>query len=320
MSRQYQALQISLIIFAMLTIVLGVTTYLSLHTSAELRVEAKTAHEAADKGHALALQAQQDAGELKTLLGFKADEKLDAIQQQAAADMQFCASTLPESCRTYRGALAAVHDAVVAGNREVASGKHEIKSLADAMEHRETGSQAQIDQFRTSNRRLGAQAVTVEKTANDELARAKENLRGIERTLDKVQAETRQKVADARQQVEELQGKCKDLAQENERLKKQQDESQASSVTQGHIVRVSAQLRTAWIDLGSADGVRQLLPFNVYPATAAKLNTTTQKGMVRVSNVPEAHMAEAKIVEDNPADPLVPRDKVHSPGWKPSGR
>ena len=76
----------------------------------------------------------------------------------------------------------------------------------------------------------------------------------------------------------------------------------------------------AWIDLGLADAVRPLLGFNVYPAEAANLNKSTTKGKIEVSKVTEAHLAEAKIVDDKPSDPMVPGDKIHSPGWQPGRR
>ena len=76
MARENQGLQIALIIFVMLTIILGVTTYLFFRQSEEAFNKAKQNQEEATKKTQLCDKANEDADELKRLIGAAKTDKV----------------------------------------------------------------------------------------------------------------------------------------------------------------------------------------------------------------------------------------------------
>jgi hypothetical protein len=318
MSRQNQALQIAVVVFAMLAIVLGVTTFLSARRCEDLRMQAQASQESAASSQTLAEQARGEAGELKGFIGFPAANSLQTVREQVAQDMYSCAAALPEGCRSYRAALWSLHDVAQDLGGEVSQQRGEIKSLAASLDGREDARKAQIREQEKAVVQSGKDARNAELTAATELARAKERAEVQARAMDHVRNEAKQKIADYDQKVKDLRQQCAELAAENERLRTKLTQLTRQDFTAAHgtIRRVSEQLHTAWIDLGSADGVRPFLPFDVYPTEAAHLNKSSHKGRIEVTRVEEPHLAAAKIVKDKPNDPMLPGDKVHSPQWK----
>ena len=71
------------------------------------------------------------------------------------------------------------------------------------------------------------------------------------------------------------------------------------------------------IDLGYADALHAMVPFDVYAAGAARLAPDGRKGRIEVTRVLETHLAEARMVSQKETDPLIPGDKIRSTTWLP---
>jgi len=101
MARENQGLQIALIIFVVLTIALGVTTFLFFRSYEEADLKAKANLAEATKNEAMARDKQEKLNHLKQLLGFAITETMDSIDEAAAQDMQTMAANFPEENRFY---------------------------------------------------------------------------------------------------------------------------------------------------------------------------------------------------------------------------
>jgi hypothetical protein len=75
-----------------------------------------------------------------------------------------------------------------------------------------------------------------------------------------------------------------------------------------------------WINLGAADALTRLTTFSVYPGDAVDLSKAVKKASVEVTQLLDDHMAEARVIDDKDADPILPGDKVHTPTWSPGER
>jgi len=78
----------------------------------------------------------------------------------------------------------------------------------------------------------------------------------------------------------------------------------------GKISWVNQRARTAWIDLGQADGITPQTRFAVRSVDAAKWLVGRRKGVVEVTKVLSDRLAEVRIVEDSPSDPITPGDRI----------
>jgi hypothetical protein len=85
---------------------------------------------------------------------------------------------------------------------------------------------------------------------------------------------------------------------------------------QGEITRVTDGGQTVWLDLGSADGLREGVPFSVIPSDTVKVSKATPKARLQVTKVVDAHLAQAKATDLNPRNPIMTGDKIYSPAWR----
>ena len=141
--------------------------------------------------------------------------------------------------------------------------------------------------------------------------------------MHKAMVQTRQEAdlaqADAQKKWEQLQGEYQEALRtiKDLRGKIEPENGGRLKVADGTICGVSHRLNLAWIDLGWADSLRRMLPFTVYPPEAVWLQQSAQKGTIEVTRILEDHLAEARVMDEQIADPILRGDKVHSPFWSP---
>ncbi len=87
----------------------------------------------------------------------------------------------------------------------------------------------------------------------------------------------------------------------------------------GKITLVESGQRLVWLDRGSADGLRPGVRFSVFDRDVEQLGAGRKglKGVVQVSRVTGSHRSQARIIESDKLDPLLPGDVVFSPIWSP---
>ena len=95
-----QGLQIALIVFVMLTVVLGVTAFVFIHKCDEQDRKVKDMETTASKATADLAQKDDECKELKRLMGLP-NKPLEAVHQQFKNDMESYAGNWPEDTRFY---------------------------------------------------------------------------------------------------------------------------------------------------------------------------------------------------------------------------
>lgn len=149
MARENQGLQIGLIIFVMLTIILGVTTYLFFRQYEEATTKATTAAADLAKTTRLASKNEDDANELKRLIGVAKTEKIETITSSTfQADMKKYGASYPDVDRFYRPLLEKMQKTIDAKNAELAEATIKLQKFDNEFNVREANKQPQIDQFK----------------------------------------------------------------------------------------------------------------------------------------------------------------------------
>ena len=121
MARENQGLQIALIIFVMLTIILGVTTFLFFRQYQEKDIAAKEARQQATENKNSATTIQDHFNTLKGYCGFDATATIDTIGEDYRTHMDKFAANLPEQNRNYIAALQDQSATIDAKNASLAS-------------------------------------------------------------------------------------------------------------------------------------------------------------------------------------------------------
>ena len=91
-------------------------------------------------------------------------------------------------------------------------------------------------------------------------------------------------------------------------------------VPDGQITWANQAAKTVWINLGLADGLRRQTLFSVYDQADNGVTRTARKASVEVTRVIDQHLAEARIITDLAANPILPGDQIFSPAWRPGKR
>ena len=97
-----------------------------------------------------------------------------------------------------------------------------------------------------------------------------------------------------------------------------QPKSERFEVPDGRITMVHQQHNTVWIDLGAAHGLKELTTFSVYDIKEPGVmhEKSDIKAKIQITRILEDRMAEARILDDNIANPVLRGDLIHSPNFQ----
>jgi hypothetical protein len=339
--REGQGLQIAVISFAMLTIILAITTYIFYAQSqtAQKDVEQKTKalsekqNEANKlKYHVKAMQYALGAKDValsdvelaeKTAGGSDAEAK--EVLENFNNDIALLGDQVaPEGPRSYRTFVTALLGALAKKNASIADANEQLKKQMADKDAAEQAAKARADVAAAASEKavadykaetdnfvsMRAQSDEEKKKLTDQLAASTARA-----------AKEQQRVNDEKEvfikQNTQLLGNNKVLRERidkvNEGLK------DLFENPDGHIIKVDQRLRMAWIDVGRADGLLRQTTFSVYDHNEKGAATDKSKARLEVVSLSD-HQAEARILEDTPKNPIIAGDIIHSPAWSPGQR
>lgn len=317
MARENQGLQIALIVFVMFTIVLGVTTFIFYRQYEEASIKAEKAQQDASTKTIQARTVQDENNKLKELMGFDPTMKWEAINAQHTEDMQTYASTFPEDTRFYHPVLAQLAEAVDDKNIELIA----LKSLNTDWERKYAQRVAITAPQIAEHDRVRQEAVTAQAAAmtaynaqrnqsiKDQADMAALYAKGRKEFGDKL-AVAESAFGIAKRKLTEAQGLIEGQRDKLESLSKE-----TFAAPDGEIRWVNQRDGTVWINLGRGDALARQITFAVYPMDTTNLTRGGKKASIEVTQILDNHLAEARILEDNVRDPIMPGDKIHTPVW-----
>ncbi len=336
-SREAQGWQISVIIFALLTVILAITTYVFYSQSETAVKDMKAAQETAKT-------AQQNEKKLfyrmtayKYVLGAggitmgevdaarqsagQEDEEVKGLLDKFAKDMQMFGSEVgAEGAKNYVTLPEYLLAVITKQNEKVVDTNAREKKLLD-----------EKDSFQANEKKLTETAVSVQTVAQNDLASEKVK-------FDEARTAVTTKMTSLETQLAGKDKTIKDITEkavkERELLEKQVLQYQQLSdglrtqvssfreasqfeIPDGVVTWVNQQQRIAWINLGTADGLNRQTTFSVYNYDQAGVSSAKPKGRIEVIKVTGPHSAECRILDDQVANPIMPKDLIHSPAWSP---
>ncbi|MBN1910965.1 MAG: hypothetical protein JW818_14560 [Pirellulales bacterium] len=320
MARENQGLQITLIVFVVLTILLGAFCFVFFSQSKDLTAKLTEAQKDAEHAKGAVGSLEDDLKKLKQYIGFTENDDVQTIQETFKKDMAAYASSFPADTQYYHQVVGAMYKSMESAYAQRDEERKTTKMQKAQLAAVDMNVTKQIDP-------LKAKIQTVETESADAVARAnaardllKTDKRNLEESL------KNQKTAHTTE-VTELQGKATALAQE---LKKKADDygvvrQKLEDITrpnpdrfQGAVDYVSQHDRTVYINLGWADGLRPQVNFSVYPAEENQVTELARKAKIEVTEVIGAHRAKARIISDRPTDPILPQDRLFTAIWSPN--
>ena len=316
--RESQGLQITLIIFVMLTVILAVTTYIFWSRSGNLAREVATLQKDNGTLKAAADQAIDNATQLKELIGHSPDTAIEAIKEQFNRDMlTYAGDTLPEVQRTYKELPAYLLATIQDRHQQINTLDEQVKRLTQELDKTKQQSQQEIAEAK----RIQAESEAALRKTRDEFAGERDRLNQekgqFAQQIDQSRTAMTELETKSQQQIDALQKQVK-----NKDLILEQREEQLTAATQtsfevpdGKITWVNPKTGMVYINLGCADGLRRQVTFSVYGTDVNNLVREEKKGSIEVTRVIDDHLSEARTTEDDPKQPILPGDVIFTPLW-----
>lgn len=351
------AVHYALIIFVMLSVILGITTYMFHREYSDRAAKITELEGKAGTQTALIKKYDDEIQALKTKTGRKfeivedptnagnANTVIGAIVKDLAdfgKDLQG---------KDYAETLQKLREALDATSTDVASKTAQIASLQKDLNDQRTRLNTQVDTHRKAQEKAEADLRNLV-TKRDEMLTAKQT------EIDRFKADVNQLTGELAQEKEGREKERKqfqsDLAQLELRIDILQDKNNVLSGVvfekqDGLIAGVNNVSKTVVIDLGEADQLKKGMTFSVYPrdsrALGAELDElkdnvdqaykdekigagerddrkevlsfTGMKGKIVVTRLLGPHSAEARIVEEDLYRPMVRGDVIYTPTWSP---
>jgi hypothetical protein len=335
---------IALVVFVILTIGLGVTTYIGFAGQKELDDKLKDAENNKLKAMTKSRDWEQlQALTLKSYLG----APLTKEEQEALA--QKYGTAAQEANEPYQNLLKTLAEKNFKWDDAKRQPKETLLARIDGLETQIRNMKEQqakeADQFKRTRDKLEADLKASE---------------GARETAEKTLADTKTQLADTikskSKEFDALTKKNEEITDENDNLKKKAEQDKDKSKKEydtllkknkateisfqrlkdqvtpvnvfdthqakGKIVDLDRRGSTAYIDLGSADNVKPQLTFSVFAASPGGKAQGERKGAVEVIRVLQPHLSLARVIDlrDPGRDPVVAGDLLFNPAWQPGQR
>jgi hypothetical protein len=337
-SRESQGLQVALILFVMVTVVLAVTTYLYFRRAEEnvQRYLAKAEEAKREKDTTMKLQFENQI--LKHILGHerKTEAELNSIKQGLGGNKQIeqiladydkhmkmygagyggqdlSYTTLPEHLIT----------AINARNKNLVDADALAKNLERERENVRRAEAARAAKAEQSLAAVQSDAASERETFNADRTRITEESAKIAAILPQKNAMITKTTSEAQAKQEEMARQLSQVStllesEKERRARLEQDLGFGDTYERpdGEVTLVNSRANTVWIDLGSADGIDRQMIFSVIDQKETGVTKSKVKGRIEVTRVMDAHSAEARVLEDELANPIMKGDKIYSPSFR----
>jgi hypothetical protein len=316
--RENQALQVAVIIFAVLSFLLATTTVVFYRNYDESQRKAEAALSQAESARRAAESLDIDSTALRGVIGHPRDAALVTIQQIQQEDSRTIRPALADSVvLTYRQLVDVLESTLGDAIERELSSKDREAQLLSRLQTLAGEQQAIVDQYRqTADRHgvemAGARAEFVADRASlfsqsDELARLLEG-RGAE--MVELNTRFRQMQRELNRRIEQLEIRYAKAVQKIRGF-----ESGDFDVADGQIVRVDAGVGFAYVNLGSDDRLPSQISFSVFSGDVDGGSRDRPKGRIEITKILGPHSSEARVIDEEHSDMILPGDVIYTPVW-----
>ncbi|QDU88641.1 hypothetical protein Pla175_20210 [Pirellulimonas nuda] len=317
-ARPDQNLQIGLIISAILIVALTVATWLGWSSySAEAKKSTQLAAEKQQEQDAVR-RVTEENGFFREFVGYPAEESLDAVQAQYKKDMESFGENFGDANRNYRKLMVDYATEASRLSKEASEAKGRETLLQAELRKKEQEKEDQIDQYKKQLAAAEQDAAKERNAFKSARAQFETQQAQLEKKLDAQRNQNEQQVAQLQTTIGERKERVDKLEVELRRtLDKVPPDVVTLDVADGRITYVNQREGKVWLNLGERDSIRPQLTFSVLAQDSGDAGAAEVKGTLEVVRVLGENMAEARITDDDPHDPILPGDQIYSQVWDP---
>jgi hypothetical protein len=326
-SNKPTAVHYSLIVFVMMSIILGVFVYMGYRDLGQARKDEETAKAESQKANTDLRKTIDDLDQLKKTLGLLQDVTVDSTnpdnpnsvvggvkramvdqgQTEAESTLVGTVAKLRTALDTAKADLASKTAALQTTEQQMLGLQTRYSGIAD--DHGKARTAAEGDLRKTVNER------------DEKLAAKDQEIGALRQQFNQSQVELEQEKEARAKERKQLQDENLRLVAINDKLRSELDEIKKESfeVGDGLIATVDNTSRLVWINLGDADFLKPRMTFSVYGKDTPGVGRTPAdiKGKIEVTRILDPHLAEAKMIEEDIYRPMAPGDIIYTPLWSP---
>ncbi|MGL6227249.1 MAG: hypothetical protein ACRC10_11575 [Thermoguttaceae bacterium] len=316
-----QGIVITMVIFILLTLILGVLTYIGFSNSSKYAQDAENATKAAADSASKLSSMMKDADKLKQIVGYLPAVNAGEIEKTHGDDAKVYAANIAgvNEAKGYRNMLLQM-DATLKGK---------TKELADAVAVNldlQGRLDAVIAQAEAEKREFLAKMQQAEKDLQKERSNFDTTVSSIREEgmktlneLNTVKASAEAAIVQAKTQTAEIEAVQKKTQTANDVLIGELKglRSPAFDREDGKVLSVNQQRGVVIVNVGNSSGLQPGLVFSVFEPQNLKLPTAKSKGSIEIVQVLGSTSAEARILESVLDDPIMYGDLIYTPVWKP---
>lgn len=324
--RENQGLQIAMVIFVIVSLVLGCT---SIYFFQKYDAERQKATAAATQSVTLQQrldEQQAGLGDVMTRIGHPQSTTVEQAVAGHADYMQRYGSHLPDTRQTYRDVIAAERTSVEREQQVVVDKQRKNMAQQQTIESLEDVHSQRVQAANTAQQRS-------QQELNAERDRFRETVVDLNNKQQQLVADVKQRGREFLESMQHYRDDNRKLARElasaedviNKQTRKLAGFQAGTAVNpDGLILEVDYRSLTARIDLGRADRLPVQQVFSVHPSGTPEMKLSgkhgTRKGSVEVIRLLGDHHAVVKLLDYTLSDPILPGDKIYTPLWHPGRR
>jgi hypothetical protein len=314
----------ALIIFVMLTLTFGVMAFMFSKQTNELKSLREQAETKARDLTTANTTLDQQLQALKTLVGHNFETVVNAsnpgdtntVSGAVAADLQL-AGDPPQT--TLSGAIhamaARINDLTADRDKRKAELDETNRALLALQNENQKRIEEEVKARNNSETVLQNRIQTIDdeiKVKDDLIATLEKDKLNLESQLDTEIATRATEVRDREKTISNLKGVASDLQTELDKTRQISFE-----VSDGLIVSVDNLTRTAYVNLGKADGLPLRTSFSVYTKAnrGVARGKDDIKGAIEITQHIGPHLSVARILDDDIYNPIAPGDPIYTPMW-----
>jgi hypothetical protein len=224
----------------------------------------------------------------------------------------------PDDSLFYRKLLDKMKNTIDEKNSDLAKARAEVPDIKAKYDTDLKAKDVQLEQYKASvqktNDDLAAEQAKFQnerRRKNDEGDELKGNLAAVQKTVSEVRDRAKADDQAAKAVIEKLKNRVNDQGEVIKGIT-----SNTVGTPNGEITWVNQRDSTVWINLGRADSLTRQISFSVFPPDVTSMtDKRSKKAKIEVVQILGDHLAECRVVDDDPSHPVVPGDKIFTPLW-----
>jgi hypothetical protein len=325
----------ALVFFVLLSIVSGLgwlLAYKGSNSIGELRTQNEKLKKDASSADAGLRKSLDQIALIKKLLGSGFDEVGEDTQNavSVAGDMALHIKNYGQgvASQTYNDTVVKLFEALRNASQQRDKLQEQLAVEVAQFEQLKSELNAQLAAEKTSRETADKSKIDADNTHQEELAKREADISELKKAIASTQQEFDEYKEAMEKQAKQLEQRVQGLVGINNKLTRELEEKTRSIIDRadGAIAWVDPSSRKIWVNLGEADRLRPRTTFSVYRKDHGGVGRASKqgaagpediKGSIEITRVVDAHLSEARVLEEDLYNPMAKGDPIYSPLWNP---